>query len=252
MCSSRTEETPSAREPFQPLPATPHKLTQPDATALLAPDGDPALRARVEQVDPPIGASAAASCTVRADVPHLAASTPLKPLLRTTKRAAALNAIPAIVTADVLDVDDSPMLRRGAVAGSCPSPPGLKPVGRKRRIADVQAGGSVCDGAAPRVKKRAPLKKKFAAFLGGKDSRNKGPRGAKGKKRRGIAQGVGSVVHTGLEGGEEDPVCHTHGFSVWVAEALPEPSDSPPDGEFWPYESLLCAWSECDSFQFNA
>lgn len=172
---------------------------------------------------------------------QVATQVPLKPPLRTTKRAAALNAIPAIVTADVWDFDDSPM---HCLADSPPSAAVQKPtVGRKRRIADVEAG-SKCDVVAPKKKKRAVPKRKSATILGGNGPRKKAISG----KRRGAAGGDGAVVHNVVEGGQEGAVCHAQDLNVWAVQVLPEN----PETEFWPHESFMWTWSECENVQFNA
>lgn len=174
-------------------------------------------------------------------------TTPAAAPVRTTKRAAALNAIPAIVTADVLDLDDSPM--HCALLDS-PSPQGWKPIGRKRRIADLEDGVAKCGVVPPKGKKPAVQEPK-STILGEKVSRKKAAKG----KRKGAAAGHAVGVQNVLPGGNEGSVGHEE-VQACMVEVLLErsgfPEQSAQGGECWPHESFLWTWSECENVQFNA
>ena len=82
----------------------------------------------------------------------------------------------------------------------------------------------------------------------------------KGKRNQICSEAAGAAVQNIVRG---DSVGHAHGSHAWAVAALPEPCDALPEPsdtllapiverELWPYESLLCEWSECENFQFNA
>lgn len=167
---------------------------------------------------------------------------PCKLPTRTTKRAAALNAIPAIVTADVLDFEESSILW----AIQSPSPTRDVPTsGRKRRLPNVATGTTKCGAqTVQKVTKKAARCTKSAMIVSEENSHKNDVR-KENSWEGALAQGQGPVQDVGVQGSGCLEASEMQDVQPCEVE------DSFPAGPYWPNDSSCWTWSESMNMDFN-